>query len=231
MAYPRELRTIRPARYRDRADAGKILAERLRFLAHAAAPIVLGVPPGGVAVAFEVAERLGAPLEALPVRKLPVPGHEERSMGAIAAGGARVLNPAVLEDVPNPEQAVEEVVRRERAELERELARYRGERPLPTLRGRTVVLVDDGIATGASLRAAAQAALAQQPARVVAAAPVAPLDTLALLRRELPEVVVPLVPAPFFGGVAFWYDRFPDLSEDEVCELLRRARGRVGAEG
>ncbi len=226
MAQPEDARRD-VTKYRDRREAGRILAERLRYLSHALSPIVLALPRGGVPVGFEVAEQLGAALDVMLVRKLGVPQQPELAMGAIAGTGYRVLNPGVLQQIEAPEQAVEQVTRLEREELQRRLKAYRGDLPLPTLRGRTVILVDDGIATGATVRVAAQAVLAEEPARLVIGAPVAPLDTLSMLRRELPEVVCPLVPGPFFGGVGVWYEDFTQTTDEEVRDLLRRSRERV----
>jgi putative phosphoribosyl transferase len=206
-------------RYRDRIEAGRLLASRLDR--HALAdPIVLALPRGGVPVATEVARALDAPLDVLIVRKLGFPGHRELAVGAIASGGARALNPEVAALV-HPRE-LERIERRERAELERRERVYRGDRPLPALAGRTVILVDDGLATGATMRAAVAATRSRHPARIVVAVPVAPPDTVAVLRDEADEVVCPLSPEPF-QAIGLWYDDFSQVEDDEVRELLEAA--------
>ncbi len=180
---------------------------------------VLALPRGGVPVGLEIARALKAPFDVIVVRKLGVPGHEELAFGAIAFGGVRVLNEDVVRQLRLSEDLVEAVSERERVELERRESLYRGERPLPVLEGRTVVLVDDGLATGASMRAAVGAARTQAPARVVVAVPVAALETFNVLRDEVDELICPLTPASF-RAVSLWYDYFEQMSDDEVRELL-----------
>jgi putative phosphoribosyl transferase len=207
-------------RFRDRQDAGRALAERLAAYAGLDDVIVLGLPRGGVPVAAEVARALGAPLDVLAVRKLGVPGHEELAMGAIAAGGVRVLDDAtrLLYDVPPG--AVDRVAEDEGFELARRERIYRDGRPVPRLAGRTVILVDDGLATGSTMRAAVRAVRLERPARVIVAVPVAPSDACALLRQEADECVCATIQDPFFA-VGVWYDHFPQTTDDEVRALLR----------
>jgi putative phosphoribosyl transferase len=206
-------------RYRDRVEAGRALSAQLRHHAHRDA-VVLALPRGGVPVADEVARALAAPLDVMVVRKLGFPGHRELAVGAIASGGARVLNPEIAELI-HPD-ALAEIERRERRELERRERAYRGSRPLASLAGRTVILVDDGLATGATMRAAVAAARSQRPARVVVAVPVGPPETVAALARDADEVVCPMTPASFYA-IGLWYDAFPQLGDDEVQEILARA--------
>jgi predicted phosphoribosyltransferase len=184
--------------------------------------IVLGLPRGGVPVAFEAAKALGAPLDVFLVRKLGVPGHDELAMGAIASGGVRVLNDSVVGSLAIPEAALEEVTARERKELERRERAYRGGRSGPALGGRRIILVDDGLATGATMRAAVKALRAHEPARIVVAVPTAPPDAIDDLREEADEVVCLHTPAPFYG-VGGSYDDFSQTSDEEVRELLARA--------
>lgn len=208
-----------PTRFEDRRDAGRQLAAALATRAVDPGAIVLALPRGGVPVGAEVAQALGLPLDILVVRKLGVPGHEEYAMGAIAGGGVQVLHEEVLRLLHIPAVAVARVVAREQAELERRERAYRGARPLPVLGARTVLLVDDGLATGASMEAALAAVQRQHPARVVVAVPVAPAETLARLRTLADEVVCVLTPEPF-DAVGGCYRDFPQTSDDEVRALL-----------
>jgi predicted phosphoribosyltransferase len=184
--------------------------------------IVLGLPRGGVPVAFEIAETLGAPLDVFVVRKLGVPGHEELALGAIASGGVRVVNRRVVEQLSIPLDRVEAIAADEGRELARRERGYRGERPPPDLTGRTVILVDDGLATGATMLAAIRAVRQQRPARVVVAVPVAPQEVCEALRREADDLACLLTPA-VFRSVGTWYDDFSQTSDDEVRALLRAA--------
>lgn len=211
--------------FADRAHAGRVLAGMLGAYAGRTNVLVLALPRGGVPVAYQVAEALGVPLDVMLVRKLGLPGHEELAMGAIATGGARVLNDEVVRGVGVSDETIDEVAAREREELQRRQREYRGERPEPTLEGRTLILVDDGLATGSTMLAAVSAARQQNPAKVVVAVPVAPRDTVDALEAnpEVDEVVCPARPAPF-GGVGRWYADFTQTTDDEVRTLLAAAR-------
>jgi predicted phosphoribosyltransferase len=205
--------------YADRRDAGRQLAARLRDYAGDPRAVVLGLPRGGVPVAYEVARALGAPLDIFLVRKLGVPGHEELAFGALAAGGARVYNEALLGELMITHETIEAIAAREGQELERRERAYRGERPPSDVRGRVAMLVDDGLATGATMRAAVAALRGQGPARIVVAVPVGAPSTCALLRAEADEVVCAAMPEPFYA-VGQWYDDFSETSDDEVRALL-----------
>jgi putative phosphoribosyl transferase len=206
-------------RFRDRTEAGKILGRSLERLSGRDDVVVLGLPRGGVPVALEVARALGAPLDIFVVRKLGVPGHEEYAMGAIASGGVRVLNEGAVRGLSIPEGLIERVAERERRELERRERLYRGARPALDVEGRVAVLVDDGLATGASMRAAIGALRKRDPARIVVAVPVGSAETCAQLRREADEVVCPLVPLNF-QAVGLWYDDFSQTTDAEVQAAL-----------
>lgn len=208
------------ARFRDRYEAGRRLAAALSPYAGRPNLLVLALPRGGVPVGYEVARALGAPLDVMLVRKLGVPGHEELAMGAIASGGIRVVSDEVVAAFNIPDRVIAAVAAQEEEELWRRERLYRGDRPAADVRGRTVILVDDGLATGASMRAAAQALRAQQPERLVVAVPVAPPETCVSLRQEADDVVCALAPEPFLA-VGNWYDDFSQTSDDEVRELLR----------
>ena len=216
--------------FRDRADAGRRLAERLHHYAGRPDVVVLALPRGGVPVAAEVAHSLGAQLDVFIVRKLGLPGNEELAMGAIASGGSRVLNRSLLERLHVPPQTVDAVASREQRELERRERAYRGTTPPPFLRGKTVILVDDGLATGATMRAAAAALRAQDPARVVVAVPVAAASSCEEFSDVVDEVVCVETPEPFLA-VGQWYEDFAQTEDEEVHRLLeqsRRERGRSG---
>lgn len=208
--------------FHDRRDAGRQLALELeRF--RDARPLVLALPRGGVPVAFEVARRLEAPLDVFVVRKLGVPGHEELAMGAIASGGALVLNREVLQFMHIPLEIVEDVAQREAAEVIRREGLYRGGAPLASVEGRTVLLVDDGLATGASMRAALSALRMLGPARSVAAVPIAAPTACAELRGMADEVVCAHTPEQF-RAVGLWYKNFDQTSDEEVEALLDLSR-------
>jgi len=209
-------------RFRDRTDAGRQLAARLAAYAQHDDVIVLALPRGGVPVAFEVARALGAPLDVFLVRKLGVPGHPELAMGAIASGGVRVLSDDLVRQLGIPMHAVEETTTREQAELERRDHLYRGTRPRPALEHRTVILIDDGLATGATMEAAIRAARASNPARIVVAAPVGARETCERLAGIADEVVCAATPEPF-QAVGLWYEEFDQTSDDEVIDLLHKA--------
>jgi putative phosphoribosyl transferase len=213
----------------DRRSAGRLLAKRLEHLAEPPPPLVLGLPRGGVPVAFEVAQALGGELDLMVVRKLGVPWQPELALGAIASGGVRILNPEVVGSLGLSEAEIERVAAEERRELERRERAYRGDRPTPDVGGRTVILVDDGIATGATIRAAIRGLRQRSPARVVVAVPVAPADTVKRLRAEADEVVCLATPAPFLA-IGYWYEDFSPTGDDEVRELLKRARSRAATD-
>ncbi len=212
-------------RFRDRRDAGRKLADKLLSLEsdYGPDPLVLGLPRGGVPVAYEVARALEAPLDVFVVRKLGSPGREELAMGAIASGGVRVLNHEVIRSLGVSQADIERVARQEGRELERRERRYRGDRAPLAVKGRTVILVDDGLATGASMRAAVTALRQQAPARIVVAVPTAAPETCAEFRAEVDEIVCAETPRPFYG-VGMWYESFPQTSDEEVQALLEEAR-------
>ncbi len=213
------LRTQTPA-YRDREHAGRVLAQLLAGHVGQPPPLVLALPRGGVAVAYEVAQALHAPLDIWVVRKLGLPGHEEYAMGAIASGGVRVMNPLPGMDL-KPE-AVARVVAREEAELLRRERVYRGDHPAASVTGRHVILVDDGLATGATMRAAALAVRAGHPSRLTIAVPVGARDSCESLADVADEVVCPFMPEPF-QAVGLWYEHMPQASDEEVRHLLGQA--------
>ena len=205
--------------FRDRKYAGRALAKRLALFAGRRDVTVLALPRGGTPVAYEVAKALHAPLDVLVVRKLGVPWNPEFAMGAIASGGERLIDDMLVRELGISTRDVEEVASNEAYELERRERVYRGGRPAPDLRGRTVILVDDGLATGSTMRVAVRAVRRQSPARVVVAAPVAAPEACELLRGEADEVVCAEMPDPFLG-VGRWYLDFSQTSDEEVCRLL-----------
>ena len=207
-------------RFANRTEAGKVLATKLMKYANRGDVLVLALPRGGVPVAYEVARALHAPLDVFLVRKLGVPGHEELAMGAIASGGVRVLNEEVA--IYFDEAAIDAVATREQEELKRRERLYRGDRPAPDVRGRTVILVDDGLATGSTMRAAAAALRKMQPAKIIVAVPVAAPETCEEFRHEVDEVVCAVTPEPFMA-VGLWYEDFSQTSDDEVRQLLEKA--------
>ena len=208
--------------FRDRTDAGRKLAARLKEYAGRTDVLVLALPRGGVPVAYEVAKELGAPLDVFLVRKLGVPGQEELAMGAIASGGVRVLNEDVVSYLGIPGEVIDIVAADERTELERRERAYRNGRPPPDVNGRVVILIDDGLATGSTMRAAAAALRAQKPARIVVAVPVAAPETCEQFKSEVDEVICAATPEPF-RGVGLWYRDFSQTTDEEVRELLARA--------
>ena len=206
----------------DRREAGRQLAAKLVAYADRPDVLVLALPRGGVPVAFEVAQALHAPLDIFLVRKLGLPGQEELAMGAIASGGILVLNDDLVQGLGIPDEVIDAVAEEERQEMQRREHAYRGDRPMLDLRGRTVILVDDGLATGASMRAAIAALRRQQPARIVVAVPVGSPATCAEFQDEADETVCARQPEPFYG-VGFWYRDFSQTTDQEVRTLLDRA--------
>lgn len=210
----------------DRVAAGRTLAGLLEAYRNRNDAIVLALPRGGVPVAWEIARELGLPLDLMLVRKLGMPGHEEYAMGAIASGGVRVINEEALRFSRVDQAALDAVTQREQRELERRDRLYRGERPQPVLRDQQVLLVDDGLATGSTMRAAVQAVRQQGPARIVLIAPVASHEAIAILRALVDEIVCPLVP-DWLSSIGEWYRDFGQTSDREVQELLRQAWQRT----
>ncbi|HZP43398.1 MAG TPA: phosphoribosyltransferase family protein [Candidatus Binatia bacterium] len=210
-------------RFRDRADAGRALAARLARYAGRPDVLVLGLPRGGVPVAFEVARALGAPLDVFVVRKLGVPGHEELAMGALASGGVRVLNAEIVSGLGVSEEEIAAATAREAEELARRERAYRGDAPPLDVAGKTAILVDDGLATGATMHAAVAALRQRAPARIVVAVPTAAPDTCAEFRAAVDEVECVMTPEPFVA-VGLWYTHFEATTDDEVRALLARAR-------
>lgn len=208
--------------FRDRREAGRHLAQALGPFGTRPSPIVLGLPRGGIPVAYEVARALDAPLDVFVVRKLGVPGHEELAMGAIASGGVRVLNDSTIRDLRISAAEVAAVAEAEQREMERREKAYRDGRPAPSLRGRTVILVDDGLATGASMSAAVKAVKQQAPDSVVVAVPVAAAQTCEAMRKLANVCVCSETPEPFWG-VGQWYADFSQTTDDEVRALLSDA--------
>jgi predicted phosphoribosyltransferase len=217
---------MNPPPFRDRKEAGRLLAEKLAAYANHPDVLVLALPRGGVPVAYEVARALGAPLDVFLVRKLGVPGHEELAMGAVATGGVRVLNDHVVHALGIPDYVIDAVTEWEQQELARRERLYRGDRPPPDVRGRTVILVDDGLATGATMYAAIQALRQQQPDRIVVAVPTASPETCNELRKEVDDVLCAITPEPFYG-VGLWYEDFSQTTDEEVRDLLARAAREV----
>jgi erythromycin esterase-like protein/predicted phosphoribosyltransferase len=212
---------VKPGLFRDRRDAGRLLAEKLAAYANRPDALVLALPRGGVPVAYEVARALGAPLDVFVVRKLGVPGYEELAMGAVATGGVRVLNDQLVERLGIPEQMIDAVAARELQELARRERRYRGGRPPPDVRGRTVILVDDGLATGATMHAAIEALRQQKPTRIVVAVPTASPETCEEMKTKADDVICAITPAPF-QAVGRWYQDFSQTTDEEVEALLSR---------
>ena len=208
--------------FKDRADAGRKLAARLTRYADGEDVLVLALPRGGVPVAYEVAKELNAPLDIFLVRKLGVPGHEELAMGAIASGGVRIVNDDVVNYLRIPDELIDAVAELEQSELERRERAYRAERPPPDVKDRIVILIDDGLATGSTMRAAAASLRKQKPHRIVVAVPVSSPETCEEFRSEVDEIVCAVTPE-YFQGVGLWYKDFTQTSDEEVRELLERA--------
>src|ERR1700704_4476012 len=224
--------------FRDRREAGRMLAGRLSAYANRPDVIVLALPRGGVPVAYEVARALRAPLDVFVVRKLGVPGYEELAMGAVATGGVRVLNDQLVSRLGIPNHLIDAVAARERQELARRERLYRGGRPPPNVSGRTVILVDDGLATGATMHAAIAALRQLRPARMVVAVPTASPETCEEMRAEVDDVICAITPEPFHA-VGLWYQDFSQTTDEEVRGLLAQrempqdtvAQGSAGTGG
>jgi putative phosphoribosyl transferase len=211
--------------FRNRKEAGRALAERLQTYAGRNDVQILALPRGGVPVAFEIAEALGAPMDVFIVQKLGLPDHEELAMGAIASGGVRVLNEEVIEYLQIPDQVIEEVTALKQKELARRERLYRGNRHTPNVRGRIVILVDDGLATGSTMRAAVLALRQHQPARIIVAVPVAPLSACEEFIHEADDCVCILRPM-MLDGVGRWYSDFTQTTDREVQTLLQQTSAR-----
>ena len=208
--------------FRNRREAGQVLASLLAGYRGRPDVAVLGLPRGGVPVAYEIATALHAPLDVMVVRKLGVPGHEELAMGAIASGGVQVVNEEVIRHLGITSPILASVAAIEQQELARRERAYRGERPPVTVEGRTVILVDDGLATGSTMRAAVAALRRRHPTQVIVAVPTAAPETCEELRQEVDEIVCAMTPTPFYG-VGEWYEEFGQTSDEEVRDLLERA--------
>jgi putative phosphoribosyl transferase len=208
--------------FQDRRLAGQFLAGELAAYANRPDVVVLGLPRGGVPVAFEVSQALNAPLDVLVVRKLGVPDQEELAMGAIASGGVQILNEYIVKEVKISDEVIARIAVQEQRELERRERLYRDDKPDVNLWGRTVILVDDGLATGSTMWAAIVAVRKQQPAKIVVAVPVAALETCQALEAEVDEIAYIATPSPFYS-VSLWYDNFPQTTDEEVCNLLTKA--------
>lgn len=216
-----------PVPYPDRVSAGRVLAGHLMAYADRLDVVVLALPRGGVPVGYEVARALNAALDVFVVRKLGVPGHEELAMGAVASGGARVLNADIVEALKISPETVERISERERAAVEERERLFRGDRPWPDIKGQTCILVDDGLATGASMLAAVRALRVQHPAHLVVAVPVAAGETCRSFLNEADEVICAATPEPFMA-VGCWYTVFDQITDDEVHALLRRSAHEDG---
>ena len=213
-------------RFKDRRDAGRLLARKLSVYTNHTDVIVLALPRGGVPVAYEVALALNAPLDIFLVRKLGLPGREELAIGAIASGGIRVLNEDIIRVLGVPEEVINIVARNELQELQRREHNYRGDRPAPEVRDRKVILIDDGLATGASMRAAVVGVRAQHPARIVIAVPAAAPELCNAFQFEVDEMVCAMTPEPFYG-LSRWYEDFSQTTDEDVRMFLREANHQL----
>jgi len=219
-------------RFRDRSEAGRYLGEELRQRGYTAGVdlIVLALPRGGVPVGYEVSRALNAPLDVFVVRKVGVPGHEELAMGAVASGGVNVVNEDVLDMLRIPPAMFQVVARKELQEVERREKEYRGDKARPDLKGKTVILVDDGLATGSTMLAAVRAVRLAGAERIVVAVPVAAEQTCDAFRQEVDDVICAITPEPFHA-VGIWYEDFSQTSDEEVRELLARASQKLSHAG
>ena len=207
--------------YKNRSDAGRVLADRLEDHSRDKNLIVLALPRGGIPVGYEIATAFNVPMDVFLVRKLGLLGHEELAMGAIASGGVRVLNESLIRALQVRPETIELVARKEQAELERREEAFRGSRPFPQLEQRNVILVDDGLATGSTMRAAIEAVRQQKPQRLIVAVPVGAVESCQKIEPLVDELVCPLQPANFMA-VGQWYDDFSQIEDEEVRELLDR---------
>jgi putative phosphoribosyl transferase len=208
--------------FKDRRVAGQILTQKLDAYSNRSDVLVFALPRGGVPVAYEIAQGLNVPLDVIVVRKLGVPDQEELAMGAIASGGVRILNEQILSQLDISDDRIARIALNEERELERRERLYRGEQPLPDLQGYTVIVVDDGLATGATMWAAIVALRKLKPARMAIAVPVAAPQTYQDLQDQVDEIVCIAQPSPFYS-VGLWYEDFPQVTDNEVCELLTQA--------
>ena len=208
--------------FNNRSEAGRFLAQKLEEYTNNPNAVVLALPRGGVPVAFEVASALKAPLDIFVVRKLGVPGYDELAMGAIATGGTRILNSRVVDYLDISDETIEAVATREQRELERRERLYRGTRPALDVRGRTVIIVDDGMATGSTMRAAVRALKQQQPKKIIVAVPVGARETCDSFAKEVDTMCVCAITPEPFDGVGLWYRDFKQTSDEEVRQLLTR---------
>ena len=209
-------------RFRNRADAGSLLASQLTHFADRPNVRILALPRGGVPVAFEIAQALKLPLDVFVVRKLGVPGQEELAMGAVASGNVRIVQPHVVQSLRIPQSVIEAVTAEEIRELARRERAFRGDRPSLDVRGHTIILVDDGLATGSTMRAAVAALRLERPERIIVAVPVAASETCQQLRNEVDEIICLKTPTEF-QAVGLWYEHFPQLTDEEVRTLLSKA--------
>ena len=209
-------------RFLDRHEAGQRLALKLKGFENRSSVVVLGLPRGGVPVAYEVAKAIQAPMDILIVCKLGVPGHEELAIGAIASGGIRILNEDIVDALSIPETIINHVTEQEQLELQRREGQYRGDRPPLEIRDRIVILIDDGLATGASMLAAVRAVDPRHPTQIVAAAPAASVQAIRMLQREVDQAICVISPEPF-EGVGKWYEDFSQTTDQEVQFLLEES--------
>ncbi|KTD04655.1 phosphoribosyltransferase [Legionella feeleii] len=215
-------------KFSDRYEAGKVIATQLKDYANKPDVIVLALPRGGVPVGYEIAKALALPLDVFIVRKLGVPGHEELAMGAIATGGTTIFNEEIIDDLHISQSTIELILQSEREELKRREIRYRDNMPPPNLQGKTVILVDDGIATGATMRAAIKAILQHKPASIILAVPVIALSTYNEMSALVDKIIYSMKPLNFYA-VGLWYDDFSQTTDSEVSDLLKESKKKRGA--
>ncbi len=207
--------------FKNRVHAGQVLSEKLSEYSGKKEVIILALPRGGVPVAFEVSRKLGVEMDLLLVRKLGVPGNEELAMGAIASDNIKVLNEDIIRSLQIPDKKIDQVTASEKKELERRNNIYRANRPIPDLRNRTVILIDDGLATGATMRAAAEAVRTKEPSQIIVAVPTCSPDAYNSLKDVTDEIICAISPEPFFG-VGRWYEDFRQVSDKEVCDIMEK---------